>query len=120
VLGWIRKRAAEAEIVTSVCTGAALLARAGLLDGRRATSNKFAFKWVSEQGPAVEWIEQARWVEDGKFATSSGVSAGIDMTLAVIARIAGAEAAEWIAIRMEYDWHRDPSWDPFAKIHGLV
>jgi transcriptional regulator GlxA family with amidase domain len=120
VLGWIRKRAAEAEIVTSVCTGAALLARAGLLDGRRATSNKFAFKWVSEQGPAVEWIKQARWVEDGKFATSSGVSAGIDMTLAVIARITGTEAAERIAIRMEYDWHRDPSWDPFAKIHGLV
>jgi transcriptional regulator GlxA family with amidase domain len=120
MLEWLRRRAAEAEIVTSVCTGAALLARAGLLDGRRATSNKLAFKWVTEQGPAVKWIKQARWVVDGKFATSSGVSAGIDMTLAVIARIVGAEAAERIAIRMEYDWHRDPSWDPFAKIHGLV
>ena len=120
MLEWLRRRAAEAEIVTSVCTGAALLARAGLLDGRRATSNKLAFKWVTEQGPAVKWIKQARWVVDGKFATSSGVSAGIDMTLAVIARIVGAEAAERVAIRMEYDWHRDPSWDPFAKIHGLV
>jgi transcriptional regulator GlxA family with amidase domain len=120
VLEWLRRRAAEAEIVTCVCTGAALLARAGLLDGRRATSNKLAFKWVTEQRPAVEWIKQARWVEDGKFATSSGVSAGIDMTLAMIARIVGDEAAERIAIRMEYDWHRDPSWDPFAKIHGLV
>jgi transcriptional regulator GlxA family with amidase domain len=107
--------------VSSVCTGAALLARAGLLDGRRATSNKLSFKWVTEQGPAVEWIlRQARWVEDGKFATSSGVSAGIDMTLALIAKLAGAESAERIAIRMEYEWHRDPSWDPFAKIHGLV
>ncbi len=120
LLEWLRQCAAEAEIVSSVCTGAALLARAGLLDGRRATSNKFAFKWVTEQGPAVEWIRQARWVEDGKFATSSGVSAGIDMTLALIARLAGAETAEQIAIRMEYEWHRDPSWDPFAKIHGLV
>ena len=120
LLDWLRQRAAQAEIVSSVCTGSALLARAGLLDGRRATSNKLSFKWVTEQGPAVEWIRQARWVEDGKFATSSGVSAGIDMTLALIARLAGAESAEQIAIRMEYEWHRDPSWDPFAKIHGLV
>jgi transcriptional regulator GlxA family with amidase domain len=120
LLEWLRRRAAEAEIVTSVCTGAALLARAGLLDGRRATSNKLSFKWATEQGPAVEWVKQARWVEDGKFATSSGVAAGIDMTLALVARLAGAETAERIAIRMEYEWHRDPSWDPFAKIHGLV
>jgi len=120
LLEWLGRRAAEAEIVSSVCTGAALLARAGLLDGRRATSNKLSFKWVIEQGAAVEWVRQARWVEDGKFATSSGVSAGIDMTLALIARIAGAATAEQIAIRMEYEWHRDPAWDPFAKIHGLV
>ena len=86
LLEWLVRRAAEAEIVTSVCTGAALLARAGLLDGHRATTNKLSFKWVTEQGPAVEWIKQARWVEDGKFATSSGVSAGIDMTLALIAQ----------------------------------
>jgi transcriptional regulator GlxA family with amidase domain len=120
VMEWLRRRAAEAEIVASVCTGAALLARAGLLDGRRATSNKLSFKWVTEQGLAVQWVRQARWVEDGKFATSSGVSAGIDMTLALIARLAGAEIAERIATRMEYEWHRDPSWDPFAKIHGLL
>jgi transcriptional regulator GlxA family with amidase domain len=120
LLEWLRQREAQAEIVSSVCTGAALLARAGLLDGRRATSNKRSFKWVTEQGPAVEWIRQARWVEDGKFATSSGVSAGIDMTLSLIAKLAGKENAEQIAIRMEYEWHRDPAWDPFAKIHGLV
>jgi transcriptional regulator GlxA family with amidase domain len=120
LLEWLRKRAASATLTTSVCTGAALLARSGLLDGRRATTNKRAFAWVASQGPSVNWISQARWVEDGKFATSSGVSAGIDMTLALIARLASAERAEQIAIRMEYEWHRDPSWDPFAKIHGLV
>jgi len=120
LLDWIRRRAAEAERVLSVCTGAGLLARAGVLDGRRATSNKLAFQWVVEQGPRVEWVKQARWVEDGKLFTSSGVSAGIDMALAVIGGLGGIELAEQIAVFMEYDWHRDAAWDPFAKIHGLV
>jgi len=120
LLEWLRTRAAEASIVTSVCTGAALLARTGLLDGRSATTNKRAFAWVVSQGPAVNWVKQARWVEDGKFATSSGVSAGIDMALALIARLVSADAAEAVAMTMEYEWHRDPAWDPFAKIHGLV
>jgi transcriptional regulator GlxA family with amidase domain len=120
LLDWLRHRSAEAAVVTSVCTGSALLARAGLLDGRRATSNKAAFAWVQEQGLAVQWVKEARWVEDGALVTSSGVSAGIDMTLAVIAKLESAEVAERIAVRMEYEWHRDATWDPFAKIHGLV
>ncbi len=110
----------QAEIVTSVCTGAALLAKAGLLDGRRATTNKRSFKWVADQGPKVAWVKEARWVDDGKFSTSSGVSAGIDMALSVIARIADAETAARIAVQMEYEWHRDAGWDPFARVHGLV
>ena len=120
MLEWLRERAQQAEIVTSVCTGAALLAKAGLLDGRRATTNKRAFQWVVEQGPKVNWVKEARWVDDGKFSTSSGVSAGIDMALSVMARVAGAATAEKIATAMEYEWHRDPAWDPFAKVHGLV
>jgi len=120
LLGWLKDRAAQSEIVSSVCTGAALLAQAGLLDGHRATTNKFAFKWVTEQGPRVKWVKEARWVDDGKFSTSSGVSAGIDMALSLIARITDVATAEKIATRMEYEWHRDSTWDPFAKIHGLV
>jgi transcriptional regulator GlxA family with amidase domain len=116
LIAWLRARAAQAELVTSVCTGAGLLARAGLLDGRRATTNKRSFAWVESQGLQVNWIKQARWVEDGKFATSAGVSAGIDMALAIIARLIGAEAADKVADGMEYEWHRDPSWDPFSKI----
>lgn len=118
MISWLQERSRAAEIVTSVCTGAGLLARAGILDGRRATSNKRALDWVMSQGPKVNWVPQARWVEDGKFATSSGVSAGIDMALALIARISGNEVAERVAIAMEYDWHRDSAWDPFAKIWG--
>jgi transcriptional regulator GlxA family with amidase domain len=120
LLNWLRERAEQTEIVSSVCTGAALLARAGLLDGRRATTNKRAFGWVVSQGPNVNWIKSARWVEDGRFWTSSGVSAGIDMALAIIARLAGADAAERAARAMEYDWHRDAGWDPFARLYGLA
>jgi transcriptional regulator GlxA family with amidase domain len=114
LLRWLRERAAAAELVTSVCTGAALLARAGILDGRRATSNKRAWDWVVSQGPHVRWMRRARWVEDGKFWTSSGVSAGIDMTLALVANRLGAEVAEEAAWRLEYAWHRDAAHDPFA------
>jgi transcriptional regulator GlxA family with amidase domain len=120
MISWLQARAKEADLVTSVCTGAGLLARAGILDDRRATSNKRSLDWVISQGPKVKWVPQARWVEDGKFATSSGVSAGIDMALAIIARICGKDVAEKIAISMEYEWHRDPAWDPFAKIWGRV
>ena len=120
LLDWLNTAASKAELVTSVCTGSALLAKAGLLDGRRATTNKAAFEWVCSQGPEVDWQPEARWVEDGRFFTSSGVSAGIDMSLAVISQLFGAEKAEQSAVSAEYEWHRDPGWDPFAKIHGLV
>ena len=96
------------------------MARAGLLDGRRATTNKASFAWVVGQGPKVDWVKEARWVTDGPYSTSSGVSAGIDMTLAVISQLELPQVADDIAIRMEYEWHRDSTWDPFAKVHGLV
>ncbi len=120
LMSWIVKRSANAELVMSVCTGAAMLARAGVLDGHRATTNKLSFSWVVGQGPRVEWVKEARWVEDGKFFTSSGVSAGIDMAVAAIAGLVSRELAEQVVTFMEYDWHRDRGWDPFAKIHGLV
>ena len=116
LVDWIARQARGAETTTSVCTGAALLARAGVLDGRRATSNKRAFGWVAEQGPKVNWVRQARWVDDGNVVTSSGVSAGIDMALHLIGRIAGPAVRDDIAARMEYEWHSDAADDPFAAI----
>ena len=120
LVDWIATRARSAETTTSVCTGAALLARAGVLDGRRATSNKRAFAWVAEQGPRVNWVRQARWVDDGSVVTSSGVSAGIDMTLHLIGRIAGPAVRDDIATRMEYEARNDAAHDPFARVWGLV
>jgi transcriptional regulator GlxA family with amidase domain len=120
LLRFIAERAGQVELLASVCTGAALLAKAGVLDGRRATSSKWSFAWVKSQGPRVHWVEQARWVEDGSIFTSSGVAAGMDMALAIIARLDGVQAAAKIALGTEYEWHRDPSWDPFARAAGLV
>ncbi len=117
LLSWISRISADAEYVSSVCTGAALLARAGVLDGRQATSNKWAFEWVVSQGPNVKWMNKARWVSDGKFWTSSGVSAGMDMALALIETIHGPKLATMIANGTEYDRHTDPDWDPFAELH---
>ena len=113
-IAWLRSRAATAAHVTSVCTGASLLARAGILDGRRATTNKMNFAWVESQGPSVDWVYEARWVEDGNVLTSSGVSAGMDMSLALIARILGQPAADDAALWAEYGWQQDSTQDPFA------
>jgi putative intracellular protease/amidase len=120
LLDWIRETSENAEYTLSVCTGSLLLAKTGILNSRRATTNKAAFSWVVDQAPNVEWVRQARWVEDGPFMTSSGVSAGMDMALGAIAKMKDIETAEKVAEICEYTWHRDSHWDPFAKIHGLV
>jgi putative intracellular protease/amidase len=104
----------RATTTTTVCTGSALLARTGLLDGRPATSNKLAWDWVVQQGPRVQWRRRARWVDDGNIVTSSGVSAGIDMALSLIARLHGRDMALASARNMEYRWHEDAADDPFA------
>src|SRR5579885_1166689 len=109
------KRLAEgSRLVATVCTGNLLLGKTGLLDGRKATTNKRAFQFVKGAVPKVDWVAQARWMEDGKYFTSSGISAGVDMALAVIAKHFGREKAVDIANRAEYEWHEDSSWDPFA------
>ena len=66
------------------------------------------------QVPGVDWIKKARWVEDADIFTSSGVSAGMDMALAVIAKLHGQAKAEEVAMWAEYEWHQDAGYDPFA------
>ena len=103
-----------ARFVLTVCTGSALLAKTGLLKNIQATTNKMAFDWVAGQDAEVQWIRKARWVRDGKYYTSSGVSAGIDMTLGFISEILGLEAAEKISGGIEYVWNKDSGNDPFT------
>lgn len=104
----------NAGYILSICTGSALLAKAGALDGLKATSNKKALEWVMSVSDRVDWIRHARWVRDGKFYTSSGVSAGMDMALGFVSDLYGVQKAEQIADDIEYIWNRDQNTDPFA------
>lgn len=104
----------KAFYVLTVCTGSALLAKTNLLNGLKATSNKLAFSWASSNGAEVNWVKQARWVNDGKYYTSSGVSAGIDMTLGFISDIHGEKTSQDIANAIEYIWNTNKDNDPFA------
>jgi putative intracellular protease/amidase len=113
-LDYLRAQDQHTQLTTSVCSGSALLARAGLLKGHRATSNKLYFSLATSQDASVDWIKHARWVEDGKYITSSGVAAGTDMALSVLARIYGREQARQLARALEYLWNEDPDNDPFA------
>ncbi len=119
LIAWLKNRSSKAEITMSVCNGASILATAGLLDGRPATTNKAFWEMATAPGPKVKWIHQARWVDDGNVVTSSGVSAGIDMSLHVVERFFGAKKAQGIADQIEHEWHRDSSRDPFAELHPL-
>ena len=110
------KRCAEkSRFVLCVCTGSALLARTGLLDGRRATSNKMAWPWVIAQRQEVQWVKKARWVVDGEFYTSSGITAGIDMALGFVADQIGVGVAKKISAALEYVWNQDKDEDPFSE-----
>ena len=116
LLDFLRKRHADTEITTSVCSGSALLARAGLLDGHKATSNKLFFERATAQSDKVDWIREARWVDDGKVITSSGVSAGMDMALHLVRRLYGDARARQIASGAEYIWNDDAANDPFVQL----
>lgn len=110
----VKELSQASEYVLSVCTGSALLAKSGLLDGKEATSNKRAFSWASSQSPKVKWDKRARWKIDGKYYTSSGVSAGMDMALGFLADRHGIEFARNAAKEIEYNWTEDKDNDNFV------
>lgn len=117
LLGWIKQHAETAQYCLAVCTGSALLAAAGVMKGKRATSNKRAYEWATSHCSETQWQYAARWTEDGHLWTSSGVSAGMDMTLGFIAHLYDADVAERLALAAEYTWHKDANVDPFAAYY---
>jgi transcriptional regulator GlxA family with amidase domain len=110
VLSWIQKQSQTAEIVASVCTGAFILAEAGLLDGGPATTHWAAIDRLTERYPQIDVRSGERVVDRGSVLTAAGISAGIDMALYLIARFHGLDVALETAKGMEYDW--DPSLVP--------
>jgi transcriptional regulator GlxA family with amidase domain len=103
-LEWLRRRAAEAELLASVCTGSMLLGFAGLLDGRRATTHWRSLDWMRESFPSLSVSYDEHVVDDGNVITSAGISAGIDLALKVVARYCGEPVARATAKHMEYPY----------------
>ena len=102
VIAWIAATADRSELTASVCTGALLLAEAGLLDGLEATTHWEDQAELQSRWPAVQVRADRRWVDTGRIITSGGISAGIDMSLHLVERLAGRELAYRTARQMEY------------------
>lgn len=102
VLNWVRAGAASAEVVLSVCTGAFILARAGLLKGRTATTHFSVLDRLGELAPGAEVVRGRRFIDNGPVVTAAGISAGLDAALHVVGRLAGTAHAEATARHMEY------------------
>lgn len=107
LIDWIAERGRQVETLTSVCTGALLLAAAGLLNGRRATTHWRSLSWLRESFPAVIVEDNLHVVEDGHILTSAGISAGIDLALKVVGRSFGEAVARATARHMEYRFPED-------------
>ena len=104
VLDWIGERAESAELVMSVCTGALLLAKRGLLEGLSATTHHLAIDLLRALAPDTTVRDDVRVVDNGRVITSAGVAAGIDMSFHVLAKLLGRELAEKTARYIEYPW----------------
>ncbi|CAI6336902.1 unnamed protein product [Periconia digitata] len=120
---FIASRYESTPYVLSVCNGAAWLARAGVLKGLRATTNKATWTWVTDpkHGEGIDWVPTARWIqnEGDKVWTSSGISAGIDMTYAFLKYLYGAAKINPVMNIMEYTPHTDADWDSFSVVHNV-
>jgi transcriptional regulator GlxA family with amidase domain len=104
LIDWVRARAARAELTASVCTGSFLLAKAGLLDGRRATTHFASLGRMRQAFPAVTVLDDLQVVDEGAVLTSAGISAGIDLALRLVARYHGEPVARATARHMEYPY----------------
>ena len=104
VAHWIQATAKSVKLTAAVCTGAFLLAKAGLLDGKAATTHWEDIDDLKSMFPSLKVRTGLRWVDEGDVVTSAGISAGIDMSLHLVERIAGRELATRTARQMEFDW----------------
>jgi len=104
LLDWIREKNKTAEMLLSVCTGSLLLGKAGLLDGLSATTHWKAMETMRAAAPNTTILPEERWVDNGRIILSAGISTGLDMSLYVISRLLGKEAADETAKYMQYEY----------------
>ena len=104
VINWVSRTSESAKIVASVCTGCFLLAEAGLLNGLTVTTHWEDIADLKSQYPHLIVLENQRWIHEGKYVTSGGISAGIDMSLFLVSELASEKLAEKTAKQMEYRW----------------
>lgn len=104
LIAWIAKTAPRAQLTAAVCTGAFLLAAAGLLDNKRVTTHWEDLDDLRRLFPALQVESGARWVDEGNIVTSAGISAGLDMSLHLVRRLAGPDIATATAKQMDYRW----------------
>ena len=104
LLAWLRSRRAQAEVVASVCTGAFVLAAAGLLDERPVTTHWEDVEDLRAGWPHLQVVEDVRFLDHGDVATSAGISAALDLALHLVARLAGEDLAVATARQMDYAW----------------
>ncbi|KAK1972105.1 DJ-1/PfpI family protein [Colletotrichum sublineola] len=119
IVDYVKRYYPRVKYLISICTGASFAARSGVLDGKRATTNKASWKLITDMGPKVKWVSPARYVNDGNVWTSSGVSSGLDLIMAFIDQVYGEEMATKVGRIMEYI-PNDSDWDPFADINGVT
>ncbi|KAF8671802.1 Class I glutamine amidotransferase-like protein [Rhizoctonia solani] len=120
VVNFVKYQTPGLQYLLSVCTGAWVLANAGVLEGKNATTNKAAFAQIrNETSKKINWIPRARWVVDGSTWTSSGVTAGMDMANAFIKHLVGPEFATKAVNTVELRAAEQDD-DPFAEVYGLV
>lgn len=109
LVGWIKTVAKNAELVLSVCTGSLLLAKAGLLDGLETTTHHGSLDLLRELAPTASVHSDRRFIDNGRVICSAGISAGIDMSLYIVAKLHGADVAAKTARQMEYNWRPELS-----------
>jgi len=112
VISWIFEQSHNAKLIASVCTGAFLIGKAGLLSGKSATTHWEDINDLRTYLPDTKIIDHKRWVDEGKVITSAGISAGLDMSLHIVSRFLGKEVATKTAHQMDYIWQDGSSTYP--------
>jgi putative intracellular protease/amidase len=119
-IAWVRERSAAARQTLSVCNGAFILAKAGLLDGLSATTFAGLIDDLREAAPKTRVVSDQRFVDNGRIVTTAGLSSGIDGALHVIEKLKGLGTAQATAIHMEYDWRPDSGYARAALADRLI